>query len=142
MNTFKKEIKKACGGCPFKRINNNEKPNPGGSSPLVYLGQARGPFWLPCHNDKSYEGKDSSPSKVSQCAGASIFRTNCKGKYRMPKELLSLPEDPEMVFANEIEFFSYYTGLSIADTSVLLDEDTLDKLMYLELNKVEAKKLN
>ena len=39
MNFKQTKSTKACGGCPFKRVNTNEKPNPGGSHPFVYIGQ-------------------------------------------------------------------------------------------------------
>tara|TARA_R110002020_G_scaffold100855_5_gene238101 strand:- start:26427 stop:26876 length:450 start_codon:yes stop_codon:yes gene_type:complete len=113
MTKFKEtKSKKCCGGCPFKRVNTNEKPNPGGSHPFVYLGQIHGPFWLPCHQDKNYEGKGSNTETVGQCRGAAIFRSNCgveEGK--LPKQLLSLPEDRENVFASEAEFITHYLDM-------------------------------
>ena len=126
--------KKACMGCPFKRINTNEKPNPGGSHPFVYLGQARGPFWLPCHNDKNYIGKGSDISKVSQCRGAAIFRSNCNMPYDMPKELLSLPQNTTDVFESEAEFLSHYIDAPLHYCESLLTDEGLDGLMKNELN--------
>lgn len=122
-------------GCPFKRVNTNEKPNPGGSHPFVYLGQARGPFWLPCHQDKNYEGKGSDVEKVSQCRGAAIFRSNCNSPYTLPKELLVLPEDKENVFASEAEFLAHYMDAPLEYAQKMLTEKTLDELMYQEINK-------
>lgn len=133
-----KKMSKACGGCPFARQNNNEKPNPGGSHPYVYLGQTRGPFWLPCHNDKNYEGKASDPAEVKECAGAAIFRNNCGKAKDLPKKLLDLPEDHEKVFSNEAEFLSFYTEISLQDAKDLLSQEFLDTLLFAELDKFEA----
>lgn len=121
--------KKACFGCPFKRVNNNEKPNPGGSHPFVYLGQARGPFWLPCHEDKNYEGKGSNTETVSQCRGAAIFRANCENPYTLPKELLTLDKNTEDVFANEAEFASHYLDVPVEYMKKVLTKENLDNMM-------------
>lgn len=129
----KTKSKKACMGCPFKRVNTNEKPNPGGSHPFVYLGQARGPFWLPCHNDKNYEGKGSDTETVSQCRGAAIFRANCDMPYGIPDKLLSLEKDTESVFASEAEFLSHYTDAPLHYCESLLTEEGLDDLMNTEI---------
>ena len=135
MKTKFKETKskKACMGCPFKRINTNEKPNPGGSHPFVYLGQTRGPFWLPCHKDKNYEGKGSNVEKVTQCRGAAIFRSNCDMPYKLPDELLKLDKNTEDVFSSEAEFLSHYVGCTIDYAKELLTKDTLDSLMNKEI---------
>lgn len=131
----KKTLKKPCGACPFKRINSNEKPNPGGSHPFVYLGQARGPFWLPCHKDKNYEGKGSNIETVKQCAGAAIFRANCEDQYKLPKELLRLPQDKESVFGSEAEFFSHYMGVPLEYSKMVLSKERLDAIMNQEMIK-------
>lgn len=136
------KMKGACGGCPFKRINNNEKPNPGGSHPFVYLGQTRGPFWLPCHNDKNYKGKLSRPENVRQCGGAAIFRSNCGKKRELPKQLLDLPENHEDVFSSEAEFFAFYTEISIEAAEALLSQELLEGLLMRELEKVGVTRLS
>lgn len=126
--------KKACLGCPFKKINTNEKPYPGGSHPFVYLGQARGPFWLPCHADKNYEGKGSNVETVSQCRGAAIFRSNCENQYPLPKELLKLEKDTDDVFENEAEFASHYLGGPVDKWKKVLKKPLLDHLMVKEIS--------
>ena len=141
-NFSEQKMKAPCGGCPFGRLNNNEKPAPGGSHPFIYLGQARGPFWLPCHNDREYIGATSDPAKVKQCGGAAIFRNNCGKKYSLPKQLLDIPANHELVFSNEAEFYSYYSEMPIHDAHILLTESTLDSFMFMELEKVEAKRLS
>lgn len=137
MAKFKEtKSKKPCLGCPFKRVNTNEKPNPGGSHPFVYLGQARGPFWLPCHQDKNYEGKGSNVETVSQCRGAAIFRSNCESPYHLPEQLLKLDQDKDNVFANEAEFAFHYLGTHNLDWwKEKLSLGMLDFFMAQELNK-------
>ena len=133
-----KKLNKACGGCPFKRVNNNSKPHPGGSHPAVYLGQARGPFWLPCHADKNYDSKNSDPATVKQCAGAAIFRANCQTETKL-KGLLKLPADKERVFSNEAEFMDYYLEIGIEEAKSVLTPRALDMLLRIELNDAKAK---
>jgi len=137
MKTDFKQTKqtKACLACPFKRVNTNEKPNPGGSSVFTYLGQTRGPFWLPCHQDKNYKGKNSNVETVSQCRGAAIFRANCDVPYRLPEQLLSLEKDKENVFASEAEFVSHYLDISVETSEKMLTPKLLDQIMNKELDK-------
>lgn len=136
MEFLETKTTKPCSGCPFARTNDNEKPNPGGSHPSVYLGQTRGPFWLPCHQDKHYDGKASCPTKVRQCAGAAIFRSNIGLEYKLPNELLHLEVNHEKVFSTEAEFLSYYLEIDINDCERLLTKDTLDILLNKELRKI------
>ncbi len=134
---LKSNIKRACGGCPFKRVNNNEKPNPGGSKPEVYLGQARGPFWLPCHNDKNYKGKSSSPATVNQCAGAAIFRANIKVRDRLPEQLQSLPEDHVNVFSTEQEFYQHYYDADEERAARACSAEMLDTYTRIEMEEIQ-----
>jgi len=136
-----KKIKKPCVSCPFRRDNDLGTDKPGGSEPEVYLGQARGPFWLPCHKDSNYADKNSDPAKVQQCAGAAIFRANCKGPYRLPDQLLKLEEDHENVFSSEAEFYAHYSGASVEACEEMLDDSVLDTLLNIELSKQGAKQL-
>tara|TARA_R100000541_G_scaffold21346_1_gene31291 strand:- start:26994 stop:27416 length:423 start_codon:yes stop_codon:yes gene_type:complete len=131
---------KCCGACPFKKKNNLSGSNPGGSPPEVYLGQVRGPFWLPCHKDKNYADKNSDPAKVSQCAGAAIFRSNCDLPYELPEAIAILPKDTETVFANEAEFYAHYKGIKIEEAEKMLTRKTLDSLLIKELNEQQVKK--
>jgi len=126
--------KKPCMGCPFKRVNTNEKPNPGGSHPFVYIGQARGPFWLPCHQDKNYVGKGSDPKTVTQCRGAAIFRANCEDGYKRPGQLLVREKDKENVFASEAEFASHYLDVPLNQMERVLTKEQMDKIMYDQIN--------
>jgi len=143
MTKFKEtKSKKPCMGCPFKKVNTNEKPNPGGSHPFVYLGQIHGPFWLPCHQDKNYEGKGSNTETVGQCRGAAIFRSNCGVEEgRLPKQLLSLPEDKENVFGSEAEFAHHYLESQNLDWwKEALSKQQLASFTHHEMTKISKTK--
>jgi hypothetical protein len=137
MKTKFKETKskKCCGKCPFKRGLPPTEESLGYSHPFVYLGQARGPYWLPCHQDKNYEGKGSNVETVSQCRGAAIFRANCGTPYKLPDQLLSLEKDEEAVFGSEAEFLAHYMDAPLEWAKNMLTRQTLDELMHQELNK-------
>lgn len=139
MKIIETKSKKPCLGCPFKRVNTNEKPYPGGSHPFVYLGQARGPFWLPCHNDKNYNGKQSSPSEVTQCRGAAIFRSNCDSGIELPEQLLSLEKDMNEVFADEAEFMKHYLDMSDEEAAMNTTPSALNEFMFNEMNSGAAR---
>jgi len=134
-----KKLKKPCGECPFTRVNGLSKPYPGNNKPEVYLGQARGPFWLPCHCDKNYAEKESNPATVTECAGASIFRANTGPRYKLPAELLALEADHDLVFSNEAQFFAHYYGITEEHAQSLLTEQTLDQLMKKEMSDINLK---
>ena len=135
-NIKKTKCKKPCSGCPFKRENTLDGSNPGGSHPFVYIGQSRGPFWLPCHNDKNYKDKDSDPESVSECRGAAIFRSNCEIPHKLPDNLLKLEKDKENVFANEREFLENYMYLSEGELINLTRTKMLDLMLKSEMDKV------
>tara|TARA_R110002020_G_scaffold470594_1_gene696625 strand:+ start:84 stop:506 length:423 start_codon:yes stop_codon:yes gene_type:complete len=130
-----KNRKKPCKGCPFRRDNNLSGSTPGGSEPEVYLGQARGPFWLPCHQDKNYDGKNSNPTKVGQCAGAAIFRSNTDTN-KIPKELVYLEKDTNLVFASPGEFLAHYKQIPLEIAEQSCTEPVLNFYMLRELRKI------
>ncbi len=137
MKTKFKETKnkKCCGKCPFKKGLPPTPETLGHSHPFVYIGQTRGPFWLPCHADKNYSGKGSNVETVTQCRGAAIFRANCEVPYKLPEQLLSLEKDEESVFANEADFLKHYTKMDDGTISFLTSPLFLDSLMEEELKK-------
>ena len=136
VSTMKSKQKKPCKGCPFRKESTLEGENPGGSPPEVYIGQAQGPFWLPCHMDENYADKQSDPGCVNQCAGAAIFRANVKDKlrYRLPDELMFLEQDTDLVFASFEEFYAHYKNVSKQEAKDILTQDKLEELMNDEIN--------
>ena len=136
MTKFKEtKSTKCCGKCPFKRGQEATDESLGYSDPFVYIGQTRGPFWLPCHADKNYSGKNSNVETVSQCRGAAIFRANCETPHELPKELLSLDKDVETVFANEKEFLEHYSDLNEKEIENSIESGFLDSIMRYEISK-------
>lgn len=125
-----KQREKSCGSCPFSKTS---KPGGLGGSPITtYLGQIIGPFMLPCHNQKGYEGNDT-PIGAEQCAGAAVFRANLGIADRMPDMLLHLEagSDPN-VFETLPEFIRHHQPEAsvnkIAAMMALLPEFLQDEL--------------
>jgi hypothetical protein len=140
----RESCRKPCDECPFKRHNklDNSDGKPGGSDPTVYIGQAMGPFWLPCHKSPDYQGKDSDPSQVIQCAGAAVFRSNIGRADLMPQGLLRLPMNKTQVFATPEELLAHYRGVSLDQAAVELYITTPLELMQAELSKQEVQLYN
>lgn len=150
-----KKLKKPCAECPFRRgvlpkVTTEVQP-------LRLIGQAAGPFWLPCHMDKGYDGPGSCEGhgEVQQCAGAAIFRANCEiGLYDrscrsgktlsaiMPAALHKLPADHHAVFSSPVELLAAFRRISIAEATKLLKETTPLALLLSELKKREVKLLD
>jgi hypothetical protein len=144
--SFKKDRKKPCSTCPFRKDNITKSSlDLGGATPFTYIGQSIGPFWLPCHMDKNYEWKDSDTSKVNQCAGAAIYRTNVGVADNMHDQILTLPEDKELVFATHAEFLAHYMEVSVEDAENFFKQnpDALNNFLMKELEdmKVRIEKL-
>ena len=111
----KANLKEPCGACPFRR--STEPGALGGSPPEVFIGQAHGPFWIPCH--RTYEpgvsAKEQRPDRAEQCAGCAIYRSNVEVADRMPEPLLRLPADKDKVFATPAEFIKYFEAADAVD---------------------------
>ena len=86
-------LRHPCGECPFSR--QCTPGGTGGADPTVYVGQAQGAFWLPCHMDKDYNKESAldNAGMIAQCAGAAVYRANVGIDARIPSALLHLPED-------------------------------------------------
>lgn len=131
--------RKPCSECPFSRT---VKPGgTGGSDPGVYIGQACGPFFLPCHMDPAYY-KDRRSLKLLQCAGAATFRTNVGVADLMPEGLLILPKDTDKVFATPAELLAHHLKCPLSMAQTMLTIITPTKLVKEQLSKVEAQFLD
>jgi hypothetical protein len=117
------------------------KQKPGGAEPTVYIGQAIGPFWLPCHKDKNYAGRDTVATEVVQCRGAAIFRSNIEVAEKMPEGILVLPKDDTEVFASKEEFLAYYYSLPI-EVMEALPPVYYQSLLAKEMADSRIKKVN
>lgn len=129
---------KPCGECPFSRTT---KPGTlGGSSPMTYVGQAYGPFWLPCHSTHDYTCPEArlDPNN-SQCAGAAIHRANIGRADLMPQPLLHLPPDCKRVFATQAEFLAHHLQLTVLEAEVILETTPPDQLMQHEFRVAQER---
>ena len=102
-----------CSNCPFSRA---VAPGALGGSPVeTFIGQAYGPFVLPCHKACDFSDPDWKAKAIDtpQCAGAAIFRANVKVAPMMPPSLHALPEDKVTVFASAVEFYAHHKQVDI-----------------------------
>lgn len=108
MQPMSNQHTKACKSCPFSR--QCEPGELGGSEVGTYVGQAVGPFFLPCHSAKGYKGNNTTlESGAPQCAGAAIFRANIGRSELMPGPLLKLFADSDPnVFDTLQEFIAHH----------------------------------
>ncbi len=114
-----KQHAKPCSTCPFQR--SCEPGELGGSPTETFIGQAFGGFWIPCHECMDYTDPDwRLQYAANQCAGAAIYRSNCHPAER-PPDLLTLPENKELVFATPAEFFAHHKGIPLEDAQRILD---------------------
>jgi hypothetical protein len=129
-----------CKDCPFSR---GVAPGSlGGSAPEMYVGQANGPFFLPCHSTHNYRVESERINHENpQCAGAAIFRANTDRAKLMPDALLHLPADTTKVFATFAEFYAHHLRCSVSYATKLLEKHTPEQHMMDEFNKKKAKVL-
>lgn len=136
-NEATKCLKSPCKECPFSRT---VVPGTlGGSGVEVYIGQAQGPFYLPCHAhtdyaDPNWKKDDGKP----QCAGAAIYRSNIGVAKLMPKEIHILPPDKEKVFRAPEEFIMHHQQVPSFIAQMFLQVYPPQMLMMMELSKQET----
>lgn len=128
-----------CKGCPFRRDTPAGKL--GGSPVTTYVGQAHGPFWLPCHNSKGYSSETRFDTAHSQCAGGATFRANTGRADMMPDALLRMPKDTVTVFADYAEFVSHHEHIPVEFSRTLLETLSPDELLRMEFMKQSARQL-
>lgn len=127
-------MNKPCKECPFNR---HVQPGLlGGARPEVYVGQITLPFWLPCHMDRNYRGRETNVNDVCQCAGAAIMRANIGCDVRPP--LLRLPPGSES-FTTLAEFYAHHTGWSIERSAEYLTPSKVIECAMVELNDPRVK---
>lgn len=128
-----KHMQSPCKDCPFSRT---VTPGAlGGSTCETFIGQAFGPFLLPCHKTHTRNMYDSDQEfraqalHKSQCAGAAIFRANMGLSGIMPEGIHKLPANTDTVFANPVEFYVHHKRTSVYDAvSQLLRRNPRDLL--------------
>lgn len=128
-----------CLECPFSR--KGPPGGTGGADPTVFIGQAMGPFFLPCHMDPEYE-RNRRSTRLLQCAGTAIYRSNVGVASLMPHFLLHLPADKEKVFATPAELLAFHRGTSLEIAEESLQKQSPDELLRIELRKIGVQVLH
>lgn len=131
-------LQRPCGACPFSR-----KCEPGalGGSPMsTYLGQALGPFYLPCHKTVDFSNPDwkREITKPEQCAGAAIFRANIGVDRMMPDALHRLPANRELVFGSFEEMAAHHLGLTPPQAAEFVRRENPMKCLVREMHRGET----
>lgn len=124
-----------CPECPFSSDCN--PGDTGGSDPTRFIGQAVGPFFLPCHMDPGYE-KDRYNLGLLQCAGAAMFRANIGVASLMPPQIHALPAS-EKAFGSPVELLAHHLKISLTEAVELLEKRPLDVLLKEEFERSGVK---
>lgn len=142
MKSKTKDMPKVCAECPWSR---QSKPGHlGGSEPEVYIGQATGAFFLPCHLTYSADSENIRDNLdcTGGCAGAAIYRANVGIDHRLPDEIHKLPADHGPVFSSPVEFLAHHKGISLGQAFNQLINQGPNDLLKIEMDKVEMRYLN
>lgn len=89
------------------------------STPEQFIGQAYGPFMLPCHLQPAFDADCRNP-ELKHCRGAASFRASLQrgGKLpRLPDFLPVGPEDAEKFFGTPEEFMAHHLSIRIEDAA-------------------------
>lgn len=112
-----------CNACPWMQTT---PPGAlGGSPPETYIGQAYGPFVLPCHKACDFDDPDwkRKSMDVSQCAGAAMFRSRMGISPTIPTFLHSLePQGP--VLDDPVKFYAHHKQITPEEALAQLTERT------------------
>lgn len=132
-------VKTPCPACPFSRT---VKPGAlGGSPATTYIGQAQGPFILPCHVHCNFDDPQwkSKTMETPQCAGAAIFRANLGVDSTLPDMVHKLPPNHKYVFSTHAEFLSHHMALPLEYAQEILEDLTPDMLLGQQLARQSNK---
>ena len=99
-----------CIACPFTKTV--EPGALGGSEPETCIGQAYGPFILPCHMACDFDDPEWKAQTVAtpQCAGAAAFRAKVGIAPYLPSGIHKLPPHPN-VFEGPVQFLAHHQGI-------------------------------
>lgn len=124
---------KPCAECPFSRTGTPDKAM---YDPLRIIGQAHGPFMLPCHMPADYaEKQHAATAELPQCAGAAIYRSNVGVASRMPPALHVLPADTAAVFASPAELVASHYGCPMEHAEEAMRRNPPEQLLRQELGR-------
>lgn len=136
-----KQLTECCGQCPYARatpkgyLDAKENKLQKGDMAGMFVGQANGPFALPCHMTPEFEHFRINPQAAPLCAGAAKYRANCGYDKHLPPEVGRLPEDHEAVFSNPAELLAHHHGISIQSAALALAMVPPDILTIIEIQK-------
>lgn len=129
--------KNPCSGCPFSRTG---KPSPTAVDPLRLVGQAEGPFLLPCHQEPQYEEeRQGRIYEKAQCAGAAVYRANRGIGGLFPKSFHILDADAGKVFTTPAELVAAYKKIPLAEAEAILAENPPGELLQRELARNQVR---
>lgn len=127
-----------CKECAFRR---DITPGAlGGADPEVFIGQANGPFYIPCHcfyKSDTPDWKDKA-MQAPQCAGSRVFRANIDNVNH--PSLLGLEADHETVFSSPAEFIAHHRQITMEQAEHQLSRCSPDLLTHFEMNKQEVRR--
>lgn len=128
--------KTPCAPCPFARSTPKAYLDTMGDNGERFIGQAIGPFTLPCHMQENFPQWRENPKACVGCAGAAIYRGNMR--YPMHPALPVLPPDHAAVFSSPAELLAHHRGISLAEAEARLDETTPEEWAIIELRKAHV----
>lgn len=123
-----------CNNCPWMAYT--EPGALGGSPPETYIGQAYGPFLLPCHKACDFSDPDwkRKTEDAPQCAGAAMFRSHMGISAHLPTMLHSLdPQGP--VLDDPVKFYAHHKQISPEEALAELTERTPRDLLGAQLGR-------
>jgi hypothetical protein len=130
-------VKEPCPQCPFRR--DSRAGYLGGTSPAGFIGQAHGPFALPCHmhGDFTPQDRHGKAMDAPQCAGAAAYRAAYPANFPdhppLPARLKSEPH-PD-VFAHPAEFYAHHAGITLEDAQTLVTKDTVNAATFDQIHR-------
>lgn len=101
-----------------------------------FIGQASGPFTLPCHMHKDFQDLLTEPKTCIGCAGAAIYRSNC-GYPCMGESVHRLPKNHDLVFSNPEQLLAHHRGVTLDDAKKMLENHPVSYWLASELSKAK-----
>ncbi len=119
------KLKRPCRGCPFSRKTSPEYLKARGENVRRFIGQAVGPFLLPCHHPQDAVGWARAMDPTApQCAGAAMYRDLIGVADMMPAAFMRLEGDPTLVFDNASEYMAHHDGCTVDEAYAELRRKT------------------
>lgn len=125
-----------CPQCPFARSTTKAYLDTQGDNGERFIGQALGPFTLPCHMQQEFVEWRTNPTGCKACAGAAIYRGHMG--YVLPPCLPVLPADHEKIFSSPAQLLAHHRGIALEEAEQRLRETTPTELLRVELRKAQC----